>query len=81
MSQSGAIAPYKGYRNQALYALHRILLSQSRGVGLKSSLMTNSPEYFVHKLSVCTRNIHSSAIQTVGKRGKIFPPVVLSVES
>ncbi len=32
MSEAGAIAAYKGYRNQALYALHRVLKSQTRGV-------------------------------------------------
>ncbi len=32
MSSTGAIAAYKGYRNQALYALHRVLKSQQHGI-------------------------------------------------
>lgn len=32
MASTGAIAAYRGYRNQALYALHRILKSQPQGV-------------------------------------------------
>lgn len=32
MSYTGAIAAYKGYRNQALYALHRILKSQQQNI-------------------------------------------------
>lgn len=32
MSSTGAIAAYKGYRNQALYALHRVLKSQQQGI-------------------------------------------------
>ena len=32
MQYTGAIAAYKGYRNQALYSLHRILTSQQKGL-------------------------------------------------